>query len=243
MLLNCDIGEDSWEFLGLQGDPTSHPKRNQSWIFIGKTNAEAETPILWPLDVKNWLIWKDSDAREDWRQEEKVMTEDEMVGWHHRLDGYEFEQAPWVGDVQGSLVCCSTWGHKELDMTLRLNWQKTLNITYVANVVTLWKVEKRNRIARDLSKRWHPTPVLLPGKSHGRRSLVGCSPRGCEESDMTVWLHFHFLLSCIGEGNGNPLQCSCLENPRDGGAWWVAVYRVAQSQPRLKRLSFSFKYS
>ena len=79
------------------------------------------TPILWPLDVKNWLIWKDSDAREDWRQEEKVMTEDEMVGWHHQLDGYEFEQAPQVGDGQGSLVCWSTWGHKELDMTVQLN--------------------------------------------------------------------------------------------------------------------------
>ena len=76
---------------------------------------------------------------------------------------------------------------------------------------------------------WHPTRVLLPGKSHGRRSLVGCSPWGCEESDTTERLHFHFSLSCIGEGNGNPLQCSCLENPRDGGAWWAAVYGVAQS--------------
>ena len=75
-----------------------------------------------------------------------------------------------------------------------------------------------------------PTPVLLPGKSHGRRSLVGCSPWGCEESDKTERLHFHFSLSCIGEGNGNPLQCSCLENPRDGGAWWAAVYGVTQSR-------------
>src|SRR5574337_860914 len=79
-----------------------------------------------------------------------------------------------------------------------------------------------------------PTPVLLPGKSHGWRSLVGCSPRGLEESDTTELLHFHFSLSCIGEGNGNPLQCSCLENPRDGGAWWAAVYGVTQSQTRLK---------
>ena len=84
-----------------------------------------------------------------------------------------------------------------------------------------------------------PTPILLPGKSHGWRSLVGCSPWGCEESDMTEWLHFHFSLSCIGEGNGNPLQCSCLENPRDGGAWWAAVYGVAQIRTRLKRLSSS----
>ena len=88
-------------------------------------------------------------------------------------------------------------------------------------------------------RQWHPTPVLLPGNSHGQRSLVGCSPWGLEESDTTEQLHFHFSLSCIGEGNGNPLQCSCLENPRDGGAWWAAVYRVAQSRTRLKRLSSS----
>ena len=88
-------------------------------------------------------------------------------------------------------------------------------------------------------RQWHPTPVLLPRKSHGRRSLVGCSPWGREESDTTEHLHFHFSLSCIGEGNGNPLQCSCLENPRDGKAWWAAVYGVAQSRTRLKRFSSS----
>ena len=88
-------------------------------------------------------------------------------------------------------------------------------------------------------RQWHPTPALLPGKSHGWRSLVGCSPWGWEESDMTEQLHFHFSLSCIGEGNGNPFQCSCLENPRDGGAWWAAVYGVAQSQTWLKRLNSS----
>jgi len=88
-------------------------------------------------------------------------------------------------------------------------------------------------------RQWHPTPVLLPGKSHGWRSLVGHSPRGREESETTERLHFHFSLSCIGEGNGNPLQCSCLENPRDGGACWAAVYGVAQSRTRLKRLSSS----
>ena len=88
-------------------------------------------------------------------------------------------------------------------------------------------------------RQWHPTPVLLPGESHGRRSLVGCSPWGRWESDTTERLHFHFSLSCIGEGNGNPLQYSCLENPRDGGAWWTAVYGVAQSRTRLKRLSSS----
>ena len=88
-------------------------------------------------------------------------------------------------------------------------------------------------------RQWHPTPVLLPGKSHGWRSLVGCSPWGCWELDMTELLHFHFSLSCFGEGNGNPLQCSCLENPRDGGTWWAAVYGVSQSRTRLKWLSSS----
>ena len=88
-------------------------------------------------------------------------------------------------------------------------------------------------------RQWHPASVLLPGKSHGRRSLVGCSPWGHEESATTERLHFHFSLSCIGEGNGNPLQRSCLESPRDGGAWWAAVCGVAQSRTRLKRLSSS----
>ena len=88
-------------------------------------------------------------------------------------------------------------------------------------------------------RKWQPTPVLLPGKPHGRRSLVGCSPWGREESDTTEQLPFHFSLSCIGEGNGNPLQCSCLENRRDGGVWWAAICGVAQSQTRLKRLSSS----
>ena len=88
-------------------------------------------------------------------------------------------------------------------------------------------------------RQWHPTPVLLPGKSHGWRSLVGCSSWGHEESDTTEWLHFHFSLSFIGEGNGNPFQCSCLETPRGGGAWWAAIYGVAQSRKRLKWLSSS----
>ena len=88
-------------------------------------------------------------------------------------------------------------------------------------------------------RQWHPTPVLLPGKSHGQRSLVGCRPWGHEESDTTEWLHFHFSLSCTGEGNGNPLQCSSLENPRDRVAWWAASYGVAQSRIQLKWLSSS----
>ena len=101
-----------------------HPKGNQSWMFIGRTDVEAETPILWPPNVKNWLIWgTDSfpDAGKDWRQEVKGTTEDEMVGWHHRLNGHEFEWTLGVGDGQRSLACCSPWGHKELDVTEWLN--------------------------------------------------------------------------------------------------------------------------
>ena len=99
-----------------------HPKGIQSWIFTGRTDAKAETPKLWPPDVKNWLIWKDPDAGKDWRQEEKRTKEDEMVGWHHQLNGQEFEHDPGVGDGQGSLVCCSPRGRKESDSTERLNW-------------------------------------------------------------------------------------------------------------------------
>ena len=97
-------------------------KGDQSWLYIGGTDAEAETPILWPPDVKNWLIGKDPDAGKDWRQEEKGTAEDEMVGWHHWLDGHESEQAPGVGDGQESLACCSPWCPKELDTTEQLGW-------------------------------------------------------------------------------------------------------------------------
>ena len=94
-----------------------HPKGNQSWIFIGRTNAEAETPMLRPPDAKNWLIWKDPDAGKDWRREEKGTSEDEMVGWHHWLDGHELEWTLGIGDGQGGLACCSPWGCKALDTT------------------------------------------------------------------------------------------------------------------------------
>ena len=99
-----------------------HSKGDQSWVFIGRTDVEAETPILWPPDVKMWLIWKDPNAGKDWGQEEKGMTEDEMVGWHYRLDGHESGWTPGVGYWQGGLACCGSWGHKELDTTERLNW-------------------------------------------------------------------------------------------------------------------------
>ena len=98
-----------------------HSKGDQSWIFIGRTDVEAETPVLWPPDAKSWLIWKDSDARKDWRQEEKAVTEDEMVEWHHRLNGHGFGWTQGVGDGQGGLVCCGSWV-VESDTTEWLNW-------------------------------------------------------------------------------------------------------------------------
>ena len=117
-----------------------HPKGNKSWIFTERTEAKAETPILWPSDTKNWLTGKDPDAGKDWRQEEKGMTEEEMVGWHHRLEGHELEQAPGVSDGKGSLVCCNPWGCKELDMT---EWRTELNTTDLEKI-----------FAKDLMDEW-----------------------------------------------------------------------------------------
>ena len=119
-----------------------HPKGDQSWLFIGRTDAEVETPILRPPDAKKWLIGKDPDAGKDWRQEEKGTTEDEMVGWHHLLNGHEFEQAMGVGDGQGRLACCSPWGHKESVKTERLEWTE-LNSTEANTrvVFEIWKLK------------------------------------------------------------------------------------------------------
>ena len=117
-----------------------NPKGNQSWIFIGRTDAEAETPVLWPPDAKNWLTRQDPDAGKDWRREGKGTTEDEIVGWHHRLDGHEFEHAPGVGDGQGGLVCCSPWGQSQRvghDWATELSWTSSdwteLNCTSVGS--------------------------------------------------------------------------------------------------------------
>ena len=122
--------------------------------------------------------------------------------------------------------CRCIWG---VSGSLSLAW--TWALVLVSDLIRCREHRRR--------RQWHPTPALLPGKSHGWRSLVGCSPWGYKELDTTERLHFHFSLSCIGEGNGNPLQCSCLENPRDRGAWWAAVYGVTQSRTQLKRLSSS----
>ena len=117
-----------------------HPKGNQSWMFIGRTDIEVEAPILWPPDTKNWIIEKAPDAGKDWSWEEKGMTEDEMVGWHHRLGGHEFEQALGVGDGWESLACCSPWGRKESNRTEQLNWLTTS--VYTCELVNVYQVHK-----------------------------------------------------------------------------------------------------
>ena len=131
MLLYCGAGEDCHEFPWLQGDQLVNFKGNPSWVFMGRTDAEAEVPILWPPNAKNWLIRKNPDAGKDWGQEAKGTTEDKMVGWHRRLNGHEFEQAPGDGDGQGSLECCSPWGHKQSDTT---EWLNNNN-----NIKEVWK--------------------------------------------------------------------------------------------------------
>ena len=123
MLLNCGVGEDSWESLGLQGDPTSPFWGDQPWDFFGGNDAKAEAPVLWPPHAKCWLFGKDPDAGRVRGQEEKGTTEDEMAEWHHQLNGDEFEWTP--GDGQGGLACCDSWGRKGSDMTEQLNWTET----------------------------------------------------------------------------------------------------------------------
>ena len=157
-----------------------YPKGNHPWIFIGRTDAEAETLILWPPDAKNWLTGKDPDAGKDWRWEEKGTTEDAVDGWHNWLDGHEFEQTPGVGDGQGSLVCCSPWGHKESDM---LNEWTELKLSLLA------PTQKQQSSC-------HLSRPLFCCFSHGRRisiciytSLSKCRAdiKGCDFQNIWLW--------------------------------------------------------
>ena len=182
MLLNCGVGEDSWESLGLQEIQPVHPKRNQSWIFIGRTDAEAEAPILWPPDAKDWLTGKNLERLK--------AGEGGNRGW----DGWMVSQTWWtwvwvnsgVGDGQGGLVCCSPWDCKELDMTERLDWTELKGHWYFPGSASgkesacQCRRHKRwgfNPWVRKIPwrRKWQPTLVFLPGEPHGQRSLVGYS--------------------------------------------------------------------
>ena len=163
MLLNCDVGKDSWESLGLQEIQPVHSE-DQPWVFFGRNDAKAETPVLWPPHAKSWLIGKDLDAGRDLGQEEKGTTEDEMAGWHHRFDGHEFGWTPGVGDGQGGLVCRDSWGRKESDTTelteLKNLWNRNENSEinpYIYSQVIFWQKCQDNTVGkrRVLSKNYH----------------------------------------------------------------------------------------
>ena len=163
-----------------------HPKGNQYWVFIGRTDAEAETPILWPCDVQNWLIWKHPDAGKDWRWEEKGTTEDEMVGWQHGLNGHEFQQTLGVGDGQRSLACYSPWGHKELDMIDWLNWTVNKILVFRHTIIpqqNLWLLLLFDHSVMSNSLQLH-------GLQQARPPCPSLSPRVCPSScSLHRWCH------------------------------------------------------
>ena len=171
MLSICCVRENSWEYLGLKEIKPVNSKGNQSWIFIGRTDAETEAPILWPPDVEGWLIRKDPDAGKSWRQEENGTTEDEMLRWHHWLNGHESEQAVVDGEGQRSLACCSPLGHKELDTTQRLNNKFALTPVMILKFVHLFFCCKRECVIKKKKKkkeRERECILLLSSTSWGR---------------------------------------------------------------------------
>ena len=153
MLFNCVLEKTLESPLDCKEIQPVHHKGDESWVFIGRTDVEAETPMLWPPLGKNWLTGKDPDAGRNWGQEEKRMTEDEMAGGHHLLNGHGLEWTPVVGDGQGGLVCCDSWGHKELDTTERLNWTEE-SLSYI-----LWKFQLRGGPSFNTS--WGKWIILL----------------------------------------------------------------------------------
>ena len=161
-----------------------HPKGDQSWVFIGRTDVEAETQILWPPNAKSWLIGKDPDAGKDWGQEEKGMTEDEMVGWHHWLDGHGFGWTPGVGDGQGGLACCNSWGHKESDSTERQNWTELRLQQYVNWVLP--DVQSGLKKAEEPENKLPKSAGSLKRQESSRRTSISASLTTLKS--LTVWI-------------------------------------------------------
>ena len=182
-----------------------HSEGDQPWDFFARNDAKAETPILCPPHAKSWLIGKDSDAGRDWGQEEKWSTEDEVAGWHHWLDGRESEWSPEVGDGQGGLECCDSWGCKELDMTEWLNW-----------------TENKNTLHLKISSPIFFLLVFLGGSDSKESACNAGDPSSIPG-----------LGRSLGEGNGSPLHYSYLENSMDWGAWQSTVHGVTKSQAQL----------
>ena len=165
---------------------------NQSWIFIGRTDVEAETPVLWLPDAKSWLIWKDPDPRKDWGQEEKGTTEDEMVGWHRWLNGHEFEQAPEVGDGQGSLACCSPRGRKESDTTEQLNW------TFGKLCLAIWRMTFHVNLLKSFKEKYiEKEPVILSRLSE----------LACQRCSLSLHSNTYHILPWVTH-----VHCSCQED-------------------------------
>ena len=193
MLLNCGAGEDSWESLDCKEIQPVHSK-DQPWDFFGRNDAKAETPIPWPPHVKSWLIGKDSDAGRDWGQEEKGTTEDEMVGWHHRLDRHEFEWTPGVGHGQGILACCDSWGCKESDTTERLNWTECIVIIHNLPVLPSNK---------SVSERFQALRLYFDFKMASFVSLVTFSFQICTEISFInqFFCKIFFFVSCSDQSD------------------------------------------
>ena len=218
MLWNCGVGEDSWESLGLKEIQSVNPKGNQSWIFIGRTDAEAKT--LWPPDAKNWLIGKDPDAGKDWGQEEKGTTEEETVGWHHWLDGHEFEQAPGVGDGQRERPgVLQRWGC-EGSGAAQLNWTAVPVQAYQVALAVKNPPANSGDVG-NTQDRIFPPPAPPP-----HLWSVGSKPGSIPGSGRSP-----------GGGHGHPLRYSCLENPMNRGACRATVHSFTESQTGLEQLS------
>ena len=183
MLLNYGVGEDSWSPLDCKEIQPVHPKGDQSWVRIGGTDSESETPILWPPDAKNWLIGKDPDAGKDWGQEQKGTTDD-MVGWRHQLKGHGFGWTLGVGDGQGSLVCCRSWGHKESDRTEQLNWTEQNYKNLPANAGDVRDASSIPRSRRSPGG-GNSNPLNILAWRIPWTELEGYSPWRHKESDMT----------------------------------------------------------